>query len=93
MNCKLKKPDGEECGVLIDYNPDTKTATNASDGSDHSALHPKKKNFTSGKAKPIEAELELLAKFSNLQGAFEELKIQVQRHEAEIKTLFEQVNE
>ena len=49
-----------------------------------------KKSFSSGKARPIEADLELLAKISNLQGDVEQLKITAQRHDAEIKTLQEE---
>ena len=63
MDCKLKKEDGNVCGVRIDYNPDTKKATNM-DGSQH--LHTKKKFFTSKKAMPIETELEVMAKVTGL---------------------------
>ena len=64
MKCKLKMPDGSDCGVQIDYDPDTKTAKNM-DGSAHS--HPKKKFWANKKAIPIETELEIVARIATLE--------------------------
>ena len=49
-----------------------------------------KKNWANKKAIPIEGELELLAKISNIQGDVEQLKITAQRHDAEIRALQEE---
>ena len=83
MNCIIKKPDGTECGVEIDYDRSTKKAKNL-DGTDH--FHPKKKNFSSGKARPIESDLELLGKISSVEARLDTL-------EQAVKALVQELNE
>ena len=75
----------------IEYDRDTKKAYNL-DGSDH--IHPKKeggtkKNFTKKEAQPIEGELILLGKISNVEASVGNLKETVSKLEESLKDAWE----
>lgn len=78
MNCKLKKPDGQVCGIEIDYDPNTKTAKNV-DGSPHT--HEKKKSWVKNEYKQLDSELHLLGKISAVESDVDTLKEKIAKLE------------